>query len=70
MTFLNCKNLGVSGIRSRNAQQIHISFQKCVNVKAWNLIVVAPGNSPNTDGIHVTGTENISIMSSVIRTGG
>ncbi|KAE9459814.1 hypothetical protein C3L33_08286, partial [Rhododendron williamsianum] len=69
ITFLNCKNLGVSGIRSRNAQQMHIVFQKCVNVKAWNLRVIAPGNSPNTDGIHVTGTQNISILSSVIRTG-
>ncbi|KAI8545837.1 hypothetical protein RHMOL_Rhmol07G0069000 [Rhododendron molle] len=69
ITFLNCKNLGVSGIRSRNAQQMHITFQKCVNVKAWNLRVIAPGNSPNTDGIHVTGTQNISILSSVIRTG-
>ncbi|KAI8027796.1 hypothetical protein LOK49_LG02G01429 [Camellia lanceoleosa] len=68
-TFLGCKNLKVSGLRVRNPQQVHISFQKCVNVKARNLIIVAPGNSPNTDGIHVTGTQNIQIMNSIIKTG-
>ncbi|KAI8026866.1 hypothetical protein LOK49_LG02G01442 [Camellia lanceoleosa] len=35
---------------------------KCVNVKVQNLIIVAPGNSPNSDGIHVTGTQNIQII--------
>ncbi|THG06904.1 hypothetical protein TEA_016626 [Camellia sinensis var. sinensis] len=68
-TFLGCKNLKVSGLRVRNPQQVHISFQKCVNVKARNLIIIAPGNSPNTDGIHVTGTQNIQIMNSIIKTG-
>ncbi|XP_057498148.1 polygalacturonase-like [Actinidia eriantha] len=69
ITFLRCENLGVSGLRIKNSQQIHLSFQKCVHVRAWNLLVVAPRNSPNTDGIHVTGTKNIQIMNSVIRTG-
>lgn len=48
---------------------MHLSFQKCVNVKALNLKVIAPGHSPNTDGIHVTETKNIQIKDSVIRTG-
>ncbi|KAH9774534.1 polygalacturonase QRT2 [Citrus sinensis] len=37
--------------------------------RALNLLVIAPGNSPNTDGIHVTGTQNILIKNCVIRTG-
>lgn len=69
VTFTSCTNLGVSGIRSKNAQQMHITFQKCENVKAWNLKVYAPESSPNTDGIHVTGSKNVQIMSSLIRTG-
>lgn len=48
---------------------MHVVFQKCVNVRASNLIVTAPEKSPNTDGIHVTDTQNIQIISSVIRTG-
>ncbi|XP_040991037.1 polygalacturonase QRT2 [Juglans microcarpa x Juglans regia] len=69
VTFLGCNNLRMSNLRIQNAQQMHVSFQKCVNVKALNLFVTAPGNSPNTDGIHVTETQNINIQNCVIRTG-
>ncbi|CAK9167668.1 unnamed protein product [Ilex paraguariensis] len=69
VTFDNCINLRVANIRIKNAQQMHLTFQDCVNVIASNLKVIAPEKSPNTDGIHVTGTQNIQIMSSLIRTG-
>ncbi|XVF79631.1 hypothetical protein PTKIN_Ptkin15bG0004600 [Pterospermum kingtungense] len=69
VTFNECSNLKVAGLRIKNAQQMHLTFQNCVNVKAYNLFVIAPGNSPNTDGIHVTGTQNINIKNCVIRTG-
>ncbi|XP_040955462.1 polygalacturonase QRT2 isoform X2 [Gossypium hirsutum] len=69
LTFSQCSNLRVAGLRIRNAQQMHLSFNKCVNVKALNLSVTAPGNSPNTDGIHVSETHNIHIKNCVIKTG-
>ncbi|KAM3733961.1 hypothetical protein ACB098_11G177200 [Castanea mollissima] len=69
VTFQDSKNVRVSSIRIKNAQQMHLIFQNCQNVKALNLVVTAPGNSPNTDGIHVTGTQNIQIQNCVIRTG-
>ncbi|XP_050283869.1 polygalacturonase [Quercus robur] len=69
VTFQDSKNVRVSSIRIKNAQQMHLTFQNCQNVEALNLVVVAPGNSPNTDGIHVTGTQNIQIQNCVIRTG-
>lgn len=69
VTFYQCNNLIVDGIKITNAQQMHVVFQKCVNVRASNLIVTAPEKSPNTDGIHVTDTQNIQIISSTIRTG-
>ena len=69
VTFNECSNLGVAGLQIKDAQQMHLTFQKCVNVKAFNLFVTAPGNSPNTDGIHVTETQNINIENCVIRTG-
>lgn len=53
----------------KDAQQMHLTFQKCTNVKALNLRVVAPGNSPNTDGIHITETQNAIIRNCVIGTG-
>ncbi|KAL5543572.1 hypothetical protein UlMin_007356 [Ulmus minor] len=69
VTFHQCNNLRVANLRFKNAQQMHLTFQKCLNVLALNLRVIAPGNSPNTDGIHVTDTQNIQIMNSLIRTG-
>lgn len=48
---------------------MHISFQKCKRVVTSNLIISAPGDSPNTDGIHITATKNIRILNSVIGTG-
>lgn len=59
----------VNDLTIQNAQQIHISFDNCENVRASNLQVTAPGDSPNTDGIHVTHTKNITISNSVIGTG-
>ncbi|KAH7570651.1 hypothetical protein JRO89_XS05G0151100 [Xanthoceras sorbifolium] len=57
----------------------YISFNPCKDAPtvgsslslllALNLLVIAPGNSPNTDGIHVTGTQDILIKNCVIRTG-
>lgn len=69
VTFVECNNLRVSNIRLENAQQMHLTFQDCQNVKALNLMVTSPGDSPNTDGIHVTGTRNILIQDSIVRTG-
>ncbi|OMO69766.1 Glycoside hydrolase, family 28 [Corchorus capsularis] len=69
VTFNECRNLQVGGVRIKNAQQMHLTFRNCFNVKASNLLVKAPGNSPNTDGIHVSGTQNIIIQNSVIATG-
>ncbi|KAG6690823.1 hypothetical protein I3842_10G031800 [Carya illinoinensis] len=69
ITFNQCTNLIVSNLKIQNAQQIHVSFSKCMNVLASYLIVTSPEKSPNTDGIHVTRTQNILISSCVIRTG-
>ncbi|KAF5193241.1 Polygalacturonase [Thalictrum thalictroides] len=69
VTFNQCNNLVVNNIRIQDAQQMHLRFQKCVNVQALNLVVSAPEKSPNTDGIHVTETTNIQIANAVIGTG-
>lgn len=53
----------------QNAQQIQVSFERCETVEASDLTVTAPEDSPNTDGIHITRTENMQLSSSVIKTG-
>ncbi|KAK7258189.1 hypothetical protein RIF29_32704 [Crotalaria pallida] len=69
VTFTGCNNLRVANLRFIDAQQMHVTFQKCFNVIASNLVVRAPENSPNTDGIHVSETQNIQISNSDIGTG-
>ncbi|KAI4383000.1 hypothetical protein MLD38_008886 [Melastoma candidum] len=69
VTFYKCNNLKVADLIIQNAQQMHLTFEHCVNVKALNLLISAPEKSPNTDGIHVANTENILIKGCVIRTG-
>ncbi|XP_004493509.1 polygalacturonase-like [Cicer arietinum] len=69
LTFDSCENLIVENLSIENAQQIHVSFQDSMNVKAFGLNVSSPEDSPNTDGIHVTNTQNIQISNSLIGTG-
>ncbi|KAK3030771.1 hypothetical protein RJ639_035436, partial [Escallonia herrerae] len=69
VTFDRCNRLRVGSLRIKDAQQMHLTFRDCVDVVASHLMVIAPKESPNTDGIHVSGTQNVKIMNSVIRTG-
>ncbi|KAI3510837.1 hypothetical protein L1887_17974 [Cichorium endivia] len=69
VTFKNCKNLKVNNIRTKNPQQIHLTFLNSINVRATNLRVIAPANSPNTDGVHISDSQNVQIINSVVKTG-
>ncbi|MQM14307.1 hypothetical protein Taro_047235 [Colocasia esculenta] len=69
VTFNSCNNLDVHNLKFKDSQQMHVAFQRCSNVRVSNLVISAPGTSPNTDGIHVSGTTKIHISNCVIQTG-
>ncbi|KAL9999172.1 putative endo-polygalacturonase [Helianthus debilis subsp. tardiflorus] len=46
---------------------MHLTFQNSINVRASNLRIIAPANSPNTDGIHITASQNVQVFNSVGR---
>ena len=69
VTFNRCENLKVFGLNVMNAQQMHVRIEQSVNAQAYNVMLTAPEKSPNTDGIHVTASQNVQIISSIIRTG-
>ncbi|KAF5802223.1 putative endo-polygalacturonase [Helianthus annuus] len=69
LTFYKCKSLMLNNLTVQNAQKIHVTFDRCENVQVSKIQVTALENSPNTDGIHVTHTQNIRISDSVIGTG-
>ncbi|KAG8369915.1 hypothetical protein BUALT_Bualt14G0063000 [Buddleja alternifolia] len=69
LAFYNSKNIIVNGLTSLNSQTFHVLFDRCQNAKIVNMKITAPGNSPNTDGIHLEQSSGVSIMNSHIGTG-
>ncbi|OIS96332.1 PREDICTED: polygalacturonase-like [Nicotiana attenuata] len=69
LAFYNSNNIIINGVIAQNSQMFHILIDGCKNVKLQGVKVSAPGNSPNTDGIHVQLSTGVSIMNSHIGTG-
>ncbi|XP_022932248.1 exopolygalacturonase-like [Cucurbita moschata] len=59
----------ISKITSSNSKFFHFGVHGCRDVTFDHVTVIAPADSPNTDGIHVSKSSGINIMHSVIRTG-
>ncbi|KAM4095060.1 hypothetical protein ACJW30_08G001600 [Castanea mollissima] len=47
----------------------HIVFNGCQTVHVERIKIIASGNSPNTDSIHVQLSSNVAIVNSTIKTG-
>ncbi|GAY63115.1 hypothetical protein CUMW_223060 [Citrus unshiu] len=69
ITFHKCKNLKVQNLRVVNSQQMHIAFTNCLRVVISNLEVIAPAESPNTDGIHISASRGVEVKNSIVGTG-
>ncbi|KAL4284273.1 hypothetical protein GQ457_16G023990 [Hibiscus cannabinus] len=67
--FSNSKNIVIRGLTSLNSQLYHIVINGCKNVKVDGVGVSASGNSPNTDGIHVQSSSDVTVLNSRIGTG-
>nr|KYP48787.1 Polygalacturonase [Cajanus cajan] len=69
MTFNWVNNLVVSGITSVNSQLGHLVINTCKNVVVKNVKLIAPDQSPNTDGIHVEHSTGVTINGCTLQTG-
>ncbi|XP_075524368.1 polygalacturonase-like [Primulina tabacum] len=65
----NSRNVEIIGLKSLNSQMFHIVINGCENVKLQGVNILAPRNSPNTDGIHVQLSNDVTILNSKISTG-
>ncbi|CAL9049935.1 unnamed protein product, partial [Musa banksii] len=54
-------NVTVTGIRIQNSPRCHLKFDNCEAVEVFNITVSSPGDSPNTDGIHLQNSRNVLI---------
>ncbi|KAF8409885.1 hypothetical protein HHK36_002403 [Tetracentron sinense] len=67
--FVSMTKTVVQGITSLNSKFFHIALVECKDFKGSGIKISAPGNSPNTDGIHVERSTDVYISQSVIGTG-
>ncbi|KAK4479701.1 hypothetical protein RD792_015232 [Penstemon davidsonii] len=69
ITFHKCTNLKVRNVTMFNSQQMHMAFTNCKHVSAANVTVMAPRDSPNTDGIHISASTYVELKNLIIITG-
>ncbi|VFQ87691.1 unnamed protein product [Cuscuta campestris] len=69
LAFYHSSDIVIYGLKSQNSQMFHIVIYGSNNARVENVTISAPGDSPNTDGIHVESSSNVKILHSVIGTG-
>ncbi|EOA17844.1 hypothetical protein CARUB_v10006248mg [Capsella rubella] len=67
--FNGSSNIIYNGLTQMNSPKNHISIWNCTNATLSNLQLIAPKDSPNTDGIDIALSNNIKIFNSNIQTG-
>ncbi|XP_038998464.1 probable polygalacturonase At1g80170 [Hibiscus syriacus] len=65
----NSKNVEIKGLTFEDSPKMHIAFENSISIHATDLTIKAPGNSPNTDGIHIQRSTNVTIDKTIIQTG-
>ncbi|XP_074563697.1 polygalacturonase At1g48100-like [Curcuma longa] len=61
LRFFGSSNVTVTGITIQNSQQCHLKFDSCQAVEVSGVTISSPGDSPNTDGIHLQNSVGVTI---------
>lgn len=69
MKFLSCNGTSVSNLMFFSSAQTHILVRGCHNVHIDNVRIQSPGDSPNTDGIHIHASTQVIVTNSNIACG-
>ncbi|XP_044333960.1 exopolygalacturonase [Triticum aestivum] len=69
VTIDSCRGVRVRGLTIQNAQQMHLTVSRSRGVRLDGMAIQAPGDSPNTDGIHMGDSSNVSIIDTTIGVG-
>ncbi|CAL4948649.1 unnamed protein product [Urochloa decumbens] len=69
VTVLNSRDVAVRGLRSVDSELYHVVIDGCEGVSVEDVRIVAPGSSPNTDGIHVQASSGVTVSRASIQTG-
>ncbi|KAF2292763.1 hypothetical protein GH714_027923 [Hevea brasiliensis] len=69
LTIDSSSSVKVRGLTIQNSQQMHFVISKSASVRVSEVLVSAPEDSPNTDGIHITESTNVVLQDCKIGTG-
>ncbi|KAK9288383.1 hypothetical protein L1049_016838 [Liquidambar formosana] len=69
ISFVASDNILISGLTSIDSQTIHVALDGCKNVRIKDMKIIASGQSPNTDGIHLQSSTGVTITNCIIKTG-
>ncbi|XP_028792573.1 polygalacturonase At1g48100-like [Neltuma alba] len=69
LRFYGSNGVTVTGITIQQSQQTHLKFDSCTNVQVYEFTTSSPGDSPNTDGIHLQNSQEVVIYSSTLACG-
>ncbi|XP_010511451.1 PREDICTED: polygalacturonase-like [Camelina sativa] len=69
LRFMDSFNVRIKGVLSLNSQLFHIAINRCRNIKIEDVRIIAPDDSPNTDGIHIQLSTDIEVRNASIKTG-
>ncbi|CAL9080476.1 unnamed protein product [Musa textilis] len=59
--FYGSSDVTVTGITIQNSPQCHLKFDSSHAIEVFGVTVSSPGDSPNTDGIHLQNSVGVSI---------
>lgn len=63
------RDVSVRRLTLVNSKNAHMAIYDCTGVTLQGVKMLAPGDSPNTDGVHVQLSTAVRILSATIRTG-
>jgi len=69
LSFNFITNSIIRDVTTKDSKSFHVNVIGCKNVTFQHFTVSAPGNSINTDGIHIAKSEGINVLDSAIKTG-
>ncbi|GMH26108.1 hypothetical protein Nepgr_027951 [Nepenthes gracilis] len=69
LRFYGSFNVTVTGLTIQNSPQCHLKFDSCIGVSVHELNISSPGDSPNTDGIHLQNSRDVNIHTTSLSCG-
>lgn len=69
LTIDSSSAITIRGLTIQNSQQMHFVISRSDSVRISRMLISSPGDSPNTDGIHLSESTNVVILNCKIGTG-